>query len=285
MSGVKKFKGVDQPEWALEPIEAADTCARFVKSVLAASGRDRLVVGLSGGIDSAVAAGLAVRALGPERVTGVMMPYATSSAASVTDALSVAENLGLSVEKVEITPMADAFLTRIPATDRVRCGNIMARCRMIVLYDRSAALDALVLGTGNRTESLLGYTTLYGDSACALNPLGRLYKTEVRLLSAFLELPVEMLTKAPSADLWEGQSDEDELGFTYAEADFLLYNLVDKGLGPKRLAALGFSAELVEKIISRVRAMAFKRNPPPMAEFIGRVDPELEIENPVGDSN
>ena len=277
MSNERDFKDADLSDWVIEPGRAAETCGRFIESVLAAAGKERLVVGLSGGIDSAVAAGLAVRALGPERVTGVMMPYATSSAASVTDAVAVAGTLGIPVQKVEITPMADAFLSAMPQLsdrDRIRRGNIMARCRMIVLYDRSAALDALVLGTGNRTEGLLGYTTLYGDNACALNPLGQLYKTEVRLLSAWLGLPPEILAKVPSADLWEGQADEEELGFTYAEVDRLLHHLVDQGLGPRRLAALGFSADLVAKVISRVRAMAFKRELPPVAEFPGRADPD-----------
>ncbi|MBU8871185.1 MAG: NAD+ synthase [Gemmatimonadales bacterium] len=288
MSGTREFKGLDQPEWAIAPGRAGEVCERFIKSVLAAAGKDRLVVGLSGGIDSAVAAGLAVRAVGPEKITGVMMPYATSSAASVTDALAVGETLGMPVQKVEITPMADAFLAGIPENsdaDRIRRGNIMARCRMMVLYDQSAAGDALVLGTGNRTEDLLGYTTLHGDNACALNPLGQLYKTEVRLLSAWLELPQQMLTKAPSADLWEGQADEDELGFTYAEVDHLLHHLVDQGLGPRRLAALGFSADLIEKVIFRVQANSFKRNLPPVAEFSGRADPDAGIENQGGEAS
>ena len=280
MSDEMDFRGPDQPDWAIDPGLAAETCGRFIESVLAAAGKERLVIGLSGGIDSAVAAGLAARVLGPENVTGVMMPYKTSSNASVTDAEAVAETLGLTVQKVEITAMADAFMAELPGlsepTDavRVRRGNIMARCRMIVLYDCSARLNALVLGTGNRTEGLLGYTTMFGDNACALNPIGRLYKTEVRLLSAWLELPSQMLTKAPSADLWEGQADEDELGFTYAEVDHLLHHLVDQGLGPKRLAALGFAADLIEPVLARVRSMAFKRVLPPVAEFPGREDPD-----------
>lgn len=274
MSGESKSTPPVRPDWAIDPEQAAGVCGAFLESTLAGAGKKRLVLGLSGGIDSAVAAGLAVRALGPERVTGYMMPYATSSAASVTDAQAVADSLGLSVRRVEITPMADAFLADIPETDRIRRGNIMARCRMIVLYDRSAEQDALVLGTGNRTESLLGYTTMYGDNACALNPIGQLYKTEVRLLSAWLGLPAEILTKAPSADLWEGQADEDELGFSYAEVDHLLVQLVDRGLRVPELVELGFGAELVARVDARVRAMSFKRALPPVAEFAGRVDPD-----------
>jgi NAD+ synthase len=262
------------PVWAIAPADALDRCRTFLRAQLAASGRRGLVVGLSGGLDSAVAAALAVEALGADKVTGVMMPYATSSAASLTDAQAVADVLGLAVEKVEITPMAAAFLASVPEAERVRRGNVMARCRMIVLYDRSAQRDALVLGTGNRTEALLGYTTMYGDNACALNPLGQLYKTEVRLLAAHCGLPSIVLTKAPSADLWEGQADEDELGVSYAEVDRLLHHLVDERLGARQLAALGFAPALVTRIAARVRAMAFKRRLPPVAAMPGRVDPD-----------
>lgn len=262
------------PGWAIAPAAAQELCATFLCDQLQASGRRNLVVGLSGGIDSAVAAGLAVAALGAGRVRGVMMPYATSSAASLVDAQAVADCLGLAVEKVDITPMADAFLAGVPADERVRRGNVMARCRMVVLYDRSARDDALVLGTGNRTEGLLGYTTMYGDNACALNPIGQLYKTEVRLLAVHLGLPEAVLTKAPSADLWEGQADEDELGVTYAEVDSLLHAMVDDGLGQRQLAALGFAPDLVARVASRVKAMAFKRRLPPVAAMPGRPDPD-----------
>ncbi len=262
------------PAWALAPDLVRTRCADFLRAELAASGRAGLVVGLSGGIDSAVAAALAVEALGPGRVRGYMLPYATSSAASVADAQAVAARLGLPLERVDITPMADAFLAGIPAGERVRRGNVMARCRMIVLYDRSAAHDALVLGTGNRTEGLLGYTTMYGDNACGLNPLGQLYKTEVRLLAAAFGLPESVRTKAPSADLWAGQSDEDELGVTYAEVDGLLHHLVDEGLGERQLASLGYAPALVARIAARVGAMAFKRRLPPVAPMPGRPDPD-----------
>ena len=264
----------ERPDWALDPAEAEAVCSAFIRATLAAAGRDSLVVGLSGGIDSAVAAGLAVRAVGASRVLGVMMPYATSSAASLTDAASVAAVLGTPTVEVPITAMADAFLAGIPADQLVRRGNVMARCRMIVLYDISARDRSLVLGTGNRTEDLLGYTTMHGDNACALNPLGQLYKTEIRLLARHLGLPENVLAKAPSADLWEGQADEDELGFTYAEVDRLLVHMIDQGLGPKQLEALAFSADLIGRVAARVKAMAFKRMAPPVAVFPGRRDPD-----------
>jgi NAD+ synthase len=258
----------------IDPAVAVERCSAFIRATLTTAGRDTLVVGLSGGIDSAVAAGLAVRALGADKVHGVMMPYRTSSAASLTDAADVAAVLGMSTEKVEISPMADAFLAEMATDDRIRRGNIMARCRMIVLYDRSARDGALVLGTGNRTEGLLGYTTMYGDNACALNPIGQLYKTEIRALGAHLGLPASVLTKAPSADLWEGQADEDELGLTYAEVDRLLVHLVDEGLGVRQLASLGFAEDLIASVQGRLRGMAFKRATPPVCTFPGRRDPD-----------
>jgi len=269
-------EGSARPEWAFAPEAAAERCLAFIRETLAAAGRTRLVLGLSGGIDSAVSAGLAARAVGADNVLGLKLPYATSSSASLADAAAVADVLGLRTEKVEITDMVDAFLAAMPGADPIRRGNVMARCRMIVLYDRSQRDDALVLGTGNRTEALLGYTTMHGDNACALNPVGQLYKTEIRQLAAWLGLPDAVLTKAPSADLWAGQADEDELGFTYAEADEILHLLVDEELGPRRLAALGHPAPLVERIAARVAAMAYKRVAPPTAIFPGRRDPDVQ---------
>ena len=254
----------------IEPAEALEKSAQFVRQSLQDAGRKSLVIGLSGGIDSAVAAAIAVHAIGADHVQGLMMPYRTSSAASLTDAEAVATKLGMATEKVEITKMADAFITNLAQPDRLRQGNIMARCRMVVLYDRSARDEALVLGTGNRTESLLGYTTLYGDNACAFNPIGQLYKTEIRTLAAHLGLPLSVLAKAPSADLWEGQSDEDELGLSYEVADRLLVGLVDEGLAPRQLQALGFEADLVAQVSQRIKTMAFKRGLPPVCDFADR---------------
>ncbi len=266
-----------RPEWAFDPAMACENCSEFIRGTLADAGIGKLVLGLSGGIDSAVAAGLAVRALGADNVLGIMMPYSTSSAASVTDAEAVAAALGMKTEKVSIAAMADAFLKDIPANDLVRRGNIMARCRMVVLYDRSARDGSLVLGTGNRTEALLGYTTLFGDSACALNPIGQLYKTEIRLLSAWLGLPDAVLSKVPSADLWEGQSDEDELGFSYEDVDHLLHAMIDLGRNNQDLLEDGFADDFITRVRQRVQAMAFKRRLAPLAEFSGRQDADFAL--------
>ncbi len=264
---------LDRPAWAIDPAHAARVGADFIQATVAQVGAAGVVLGLSGGIDSAVAAGLAVQGLGAARVLGVTMPYLSSASSSLTDARLVADHLGIATEHADITATVDAFLADRPDADALRRGNVMARARMITLFDISRRDGRLVLGTGNRTEWLLGYTTLHGDAACGLNPLGQLYKTEIRLLADHLGLPREVLAKRPSADLWEGQADEDELGFTYAEADRLLHHLVDEHLAPRQLASLGFAPALVEKVMTRLRAMAFKRVLPPVCGF-GRPSPE-----------
>jgi NAD+ synthase len=264
---------LERPAWALDPARATAAGAAFIAETVARAGAAGVVLGLSGGIDSAVAAGMAVRGLGPEHVLGVTMPYRTSAPSSLADAGRVAAHLGIAVEHADISPVVDAFLDRQAVTDPLRRGNVMARVRMITLYDLSRRDGRLVLGTGNRTEWLLGYTTLHGDAACGLNPIGQLYKTEIRLVADHLGLPREVLAKAPSADLWEGQADEDELGFTYAEADRLLHHLVDEKLARRQLASLGFAPALVEKVAARMHAMAFKRSLPPVCGF-DRPSPE-----------
>ncbi|MHB8077850.1 MAG: NAD+ synthase [Candidatus Krumholzibacteriia bacterium] len=259
--------------WIVPPEQAAATAAAFVADTVATVGASGVVVGLSGGIDSAVAAAIAVRGLGAARVQGLLLPYATSAPTSLSDARAVADCLGVATDLCDITAVVDALLQLLPETNRVRRGNVMARVRMIALYDLSAREQALVLGTGNRSEILLGYTTLYGDAACGLNPIGNLYKTEIRALAAHLGLPEAVIQKPPSADLWVGQADEEELGFTYAEVDRLLHHLVDEELGDRQLAALGFAPVLVTQVRTRVRKMAFKRRQPPMADFPGRLMP------------
>ncbi len=255
------------PSWAVAPADAVARAGAFVAQTVATAGARGVVVGLSGGVDSAVSAALAVAGLGRERVRGLLLPYRTSAPASRDDARTFAEALGIGTELIEITPVVDAFLRERPDADAIRAGNVMARVRMLALYDTSRRDGTLVLGTGNRSEWLLGYTTRHGDAACDLNPVGQLYKTEVRLLGAHLALPPAVLAKRPSADLWTGQFDEDELGFTYAEADRVLHHLVDERLARRQLAALGFAAPLVEAVTARVRAMAFKRAASPVCDF------------------
>lgn len=248
----------------------ATLLADFIRKETRKADRSRVVVGLSGGVDSAVAACLAARALGPRNVLCVLMPYRTSSRDSLTDAERVVRKLGAESVTVEITAMVDAYFSRHPDADPVRRGNKMARERMSILYDLSSVHAALVLGTSNKTELLLGYGTLHGDMACALNPLGDLFKTQVRQLAEHLEVPDSILNKPPSADLWPGQSDEGELGVSYETADRILHLLVDRRARRETIVASGFSTDLVDRLRERVRAFQFKRRPPLIAKLSAR---------------
>ncbi len=242
----------------------------FLHSEITRTGYSRAVIGLSGGIDSALSCFLAAEALGAQNVLAVRMPYKTSSQASLDDAQLVVDALGVQSLTIPISDMVDPLIQRDPEITRMRKGNMMARMRMIVLYDQSEAFKGLVVGTGNKTEILLGYTTLYGDSACALNPIGDLYKTQVRQLSRALGVPEPILTKAPTADLWAGQTDEGELGFTYEQVDQLLYLLVDQRYSPADCVAAGFSEAMVKTVVERVRRNHFKRILPPIAKLTNR---------------
>jgi NAD+ synthase len=242
----------------------------FIRSEITRAGFQRAVIGLSGGVDSALSCYLAAEALGPEQVLAVRMPYKTSSSDSWEHAGLVIADLGIQSLDVPISEMADPLIERFTKMSNLRRGNIMARTRMIVLYDQSEAFDGLVVGTGNKTEILLGYSTLYGDSACAINPIGDLYKTQVRQLSRDIGVPAVIVDKAPSADLWAGQTDEEELGFTYAEVDQILYLLVDHRYRPKDLVEAGFDPAFVERVIQRVRRNQFKRVLPPIAKLSNR---------------
>jgi len=227
-------------------------------------------LGLSGGIDSALAATLAVRALGPEHVHAVVMPFRTSDPRSRRDAEAAARKLRLRLEVVDISPMVDGFIAAAGDPGASRLGNVMARARMIVLYDRSQQRGGLVLGTSNKTELLLGYGTLHGDMASALNPLGDLYKTQVRDLSRLLGVPRSILLKPPSADLWPDQTDEGDLGFSYDEVDRVLALFVDARMTPASIAALGFSRRLVDRVARLVVRSQFKRRQPLIAKVSTR---------------
>jgi len=243
---------------------------RFIRTEITRTGLSRAVVNLSGGIDSALACYLSAEALGAENVLALRLPYKSSSADSLEHAQLVTDALGIPVVTIPITDMTDALINREPEMTRVRKGNIMARCRMIVAYDQSEVFKGLVIGTGNKTEILLGYTTLYGDSACAVNPIGDLYKTQVRQLSASIGVPQPIIDKAPSADLWVGQTDEGELGFTYETVDRLLYLLVDQRFSPEECVEAGFKEEFVRSVVTRVRRNHFKRVMPPVAKISSR---------------
>lgn len=242
----------------------------FIRSEISRAGFQKAVLGLSGGIDSALACYLAAEALGPENVLAIRMPYKTSSQGSLDHAQLVIDDLKIQALTVPITEMVDPLIERFPDMDNRRKGNIMARQRMIILFDQSEAFKGLVLGTGNKTEILLGYSTLYGDSACALNPIGDLYKAQVRQLSKAVGVPQPILDKAPSADLWVGQTDETELGFTYEQADQILYLLIDQRYTPQECVDAGFKEEFVRAVLQRVRRNQFKRVLPPIAKLSNR---------------
>ena len=245
-------------------------CSGFLEDEVHKVGLKKGVIGLSGGVDSALVAYLAADALGAENVIGIMMPYRQSHPESLAHARMVVERLGIEGMAIEITPMVDAYYAHHPDEDPVRRGNKMARERMTILYDYSARMGALVLGTSNKTELLLGYGTLFGDMASAVNPIGDLYKTQVWALSEHLGVPKEIITKNPSADLWDGQTDEQELGFSYHEVDRLLYALVDLRLPPGDMPERGFDTRLVERVVEMVRGSQYKRRPPIIAKVSGR---------------
>ncbi len=239
----------------------------FLREETAKSGHRRVVVAVSGGVDSGAVAALAAEAMGPTNVTALFMPYRTSSAESAEHARLIASRFGLRLEEVDISPQVDAYFARVAGeVHRVRRGNKMARERKSIEYDRSWP-DGLVLGTSNKTELLLGYGTRHGDMACDLNPVGDLYKTQLRELAVLLGVPDAVVRKPPTADLWVGQTDEEELGFTYAQADLVLYHLIDRRLRPTDLVAAGFDATLVNGIRERVRRSHYKRLMPLIAKL------------------
>ena len=264
-------------ELAIDTDIARQAIAAFIRGQLRQAGFDNAVLGLSGGIDSGLVAYLTAEAIGADRLLCVMMPYQTSSPASRADAEAVVTDLGCSGEVVEITGMVDGYFGRdgsageggAEARDAapLRRGNFMSRMRMAVLYDRSVTWRGLVVGTGNKTESLIGYTTLFGDSACAFNPIGDLYKSQVRQLAAAIGVPEAIIRKAPSADLWPGQTDESEAGFSYPELDRLLFWRIDKRRSIDEVVALGFDRAMVERVDRMVAGAEFKRQVPPIAKL------------------
>jgi NAD+ synthase len=250
---------------------AVEVITAFIRSQARQTGFERLVVGLSGGVDSATVAFLVARAIGADNLLAVRMPYHSSSPDSEADAMRVVTALGCRTERVDITPMVDPMLALLIGEDevamQVRRGNVMARQRMIVLYDRSVAFDALVAGTSNKTEALLGYGTLHGDMACAIAPIGDLYKSQLRAVAGALGVPQEILDKPPSADLWPGQTDEGELGAGYDDLDRVLFALVDRRWSVERCVAAGLDPQLVTRVAARVARNEFKRQTPPVAKL------------------
>jgi NAD+ synthase len=257
-------------ELGINPELVTQILCRFIRNEIHRAGFAHAVVGLSGGIDSSTVAYLAVRALGPENVLAVTMPYKTSSEATQRDSRAVIDQLGVCTVEVPITEQIDAYFARIGDASQMRLANKCARERMTVLYDQSAAFEALVVGTSNKSELLLGYGTQFGDMASAINPVGDLYKTQLYQLATYLGVPEQILGKTPSGDLWVGQTDEDELGFSYAQVDRVLVLMVDRRWRRAELIRAGFNPEFVDRVATIVRRSHYKRRMPVIAKLSHR---------------
>jgi NAD+ synthase len=225
------------------------------------------IVGVSGGIDSAVVLALVQRALGSEHTFALLMPYKLSSKGSLKDGKAMCEQLNVDYEIVDISPSLDAYFGRFPADNKMLIGNKCARERMSVLYDFSARKRALVVGTSNKSELLIGYSTLFGDSAAAFLPLGDLYKTQVFALARYLNVPDNIVNKKPSADLWKDQTDEGEIGITYKELDEILYQVIDCRKKDGEIEAMGYSPANIKKIKSMITGSQYKRTMPPVCKL------------------
>lgn len=249
----------------IDPPVAAEWLVAFLRDELCTRrGISRAVVGLSGGVDSAVTTYLCARALGPENVYAFRLPYATSSPSSLADAQRVVDALGIHARTIEITAAVDGYLQYEPDADARRRGNVMARTRMLALFDQSAKLDALPIGTGNKTERLLGYFTWHADDTPPVNPLGDLFKSQVWELARYLGVPQALIEKAPSADLVADQTDEADLGISYARADAILAQLL-LGYTDAAMVERGFEADEVALVRRRVDATHWKRHLPTTA--------------------
>ena len=247
--------------------EVHNELVEFLRESFKKAGFSKAVLGLSGGIDSALVAYLLRDALGKENVLAIMMPYKSSNPDSLNHAKLVVEDLGINSKTIEITDMIDSYFKNEKEATSLRMGNKMARERMSILFDYSSKENALVVGTSNKTEIYLGYSTQFGDAACALNPIGDLYKTNIWDLSRYLKIPNELIEKKPSADLWEGQTDEQEMGLTYKEADQVLYRMLEENKKVEEVLAEGFNKDLVDNILRRMNRSEYKRRMPLIAKI------------------
>ena len=243
-----------------------DQLVNFLKDEVSKIGMNKVVVGISGGLDSAIVSVLCKEAFG-DNIHGVFMPSHFSSDESISDAKELCEKFDISYEVVEIAPMVKGYFDNVKDTTPLRIGNLSARMRMSVLYDISARDSSLVVGTSNKSEILLGYGTLFGDTACAINPIGQLYKSDAFEFARFIGVTDAIIDKKPSADLWEGQSDEEELGYTYKTMDDVLKLMIDKNKTKEELLALDINEELIDMLSYRVKANAFKGKLPTIAQI------------------
>lgn len=239
----------------------------FIKDTIHKNGFQNAIVGVSGGIDSAVVLALLQRALGSEHTFALLMPYKLSSEESLNDGKDICEQLNVKYDIIDISPSVDGYFDRFPTDNKVLIGNKCARERMSILYDFSSRKKALVAGTSNKSELLIGYSTIFGDSAAAFLPLGDLYKTQVFVLARHLNIPEKIVSKKPSADLWKDQTDEGEIGITYKELDDILYRLVDLRWKPGEIEKAGYSKQKIERIKSMIINSQYKRTMPPVCKL------------------
>lgn len=238
--------------------EATRKIIGFIRQKTKEAGCKKVILGLSGGLDSSVVACLAAKALGRKNIIGFILPYKTTAKQSVADANLIAKWLKIKAINIDLTPMVEIYFRKFPGANNLRRGNKIARERMSVLYDQSQIYRALVLGTSNKSELLLGYFTKYGDGGVDLEPIGNLYKTQVRQLARYLNVPERIINKVPSADLWPGQTDESELGFTYTEVDKILNLVIDKKILPPKLISLGYNQNLIKRVLKRINISRHK---------------------------
>jgi NAD+ synthase len=253
--------------FSIKPKAITEKLINFISNTTCAKGFDKVVLGLSGGLDSTVVAYLSEKALGKNGLICVIMPYGRLSGRPMNDAKKIARELKIKPKCIDISAMVDDYFRKMPTTDNIRRGNKMARERMSILYDLSQKYNALVIGTSNKTEILLGYGTVHGDCACAINPLGGLYKTQLRELAGYLGIPDFILAKPPSAGLWQGQSDEAEIGYAYSDIDRLLYFMVDRKYNEEKLIRQGFNSKFIKEIKARIKKNAFKSQQPLIARL------------------
>lgn len=237
----------------------------FLKTELAKTGLNRVTVGLSGGLDSAVVAVLCKETFG-DNMSCVLMPSQFSSKESVDDAVELCEKFNIKYEIKSIAPMVEAYIQNMDE-DKLRIGNFSARMRMSVLYDTSSRDKSIVVGTSNKSELLLGYGTIFGDIACAINPIGEMYKSDEFEFAKFIGVTDAIINKKPSADLWEGQSDEEELGYSYSKMDEVLKLLVDENKTKEELLTLDYDEKLIDLLNYRIKANAFKGKLPVIAKI------------------
>ena len=243
-----------------------DQLINFLKDEADKIGIKNVVVGISGGLDSAVVSILCKEAF-KQNMQGVFLPSHLSSDASIDDAKELCNKFDIDYEIIEIAPMVKGYFDNIKDASPLRIGNFSARMRMSVLYDISAKNNAIVVGTSNKSEILLGYGTLYGDTACAINPIGTFYKSDLFEFARFLGVPNSIIDKKPSADLWEGQSDEDELGYTYKTMDDVFKELIDNNKTKEELVSNGIDGNLIDMLLQRYKTNAFKGKLPTIAQI------------------